>query len=425
MGGFSADESFAVDMDRRDILAEYRDEFFIPSMTHVGGNRPGECVYLAGHSLGLQPRGVRRAIEQTLEDWAQLGVEAHVRGRDPWIPYHEQFRRPLAMLVGAREHEVVAMNALTVNLHLMLATFYRPTRWRWRIVIDEPAFPSDAYAIESHVRWHGFDPARAVVRVGPRPGERILCADDVVAATAAGDVALVWLNAVNYLTGQWLDMGDITKRVRASGAVVGWDLAHAIGNVPLRLHEWGVDCAVWCSYKYLNGGPGAVGGAFVHERHAQASDLPRLVGWWGSEPATRFRMPREFRPCAGADGWQVSNPPILAMAPLKASLALFERAGMELLRRKSEMLTAYAEFMVRETCGERVEIITPADPLRRGSQLSLVVRGGAGPLLQALRREGIVCDVREPDVVRVAPVPLYNTFHDVWRFARALAGALS
>lgn len=410
-------------LDEADTLRALRAEFHIPTVGAIRGrgNDRSACVYLTGNSLGCQPRGAREAVNQELEEWARLGVEGHLRGRDPWLPYHEQFRGPLARLAGGREHEVVAMNSLTVNLHLLMASFYRPTRRRFRIVIEDSAFPSDAYAVASQAAWHGFDPADAVVRLRPRHGESVLRTEDVIDALerVGESVALVLLGAVNYLTGQWLDMGAITAAGRRVGSAVGWDLAHAIGNVPLRMHEWDADFAVWCSYKYLNGGPGAVGGAWVHERHCGNPTLPQWAGWWGNDPATRFRMSPEFIPVPRADRWALSNPPILSLAPLKASLQLFDRATMPALRDKSERLTGLLERLIREWC-RGVEVLTPRETDRRGCQLSLRVPGGRR-VLDRLAEEGIVVDYREPDVIRAAPVPLYNTFHDAWRFASVLA----
>ncbi len=418
-GLFQPDEGFALALDARDPLRSYRERFLIPP-------RPdgSPAIYFCGHSLGLQPRAVRDLVEQELDDWARLGVEAHFQGCTPWYDYHEQFRDRGARLVGARPGEVVMMNSLTVNLHLMLATFYQPTGKRRKLLIDEPAFPSDLYAVQTHLSQRGLDPAEALLSVGPRPGEHLLHEEDVEAILErkGEEIAVVLLGAVNFLSGQWLDVPRLTRAAHERGCVVGCDLAHAAGNVPLSLHEWGVDFAVWCSYKYLNSGPGAVAGCFVHERHGHNLDLPRLAGWWGNDPATRFRMheQRTFIPREGADGWQVSNPPILAMAPLRASLALFDEIGMAALRAKSELLTGYLEYLLDRLPPGAVELLTPREPARRGCALSLRVRQGPREVLAALQEEGVVCDFREPDVIRVAPVPLYNTFHEVWRFARVL-----
>jgi kynureninase len=334
--------------------------------------------------------------------------------------YHEQFRAPLGRLVGATEREVVAMNSLTVNLHLLMASFYRPTPDRFSIIIEDTAFPSDSYAVASQASFHGFDPHRAVVRLRPRVGERVLRTEDVVGLIERERPALVMLGAVNYLTGQWLDMAAITAAGHRAGAAVGWDLAHAAGNVPMRLHDWGVDFAAWCSYKYLNAGPGAIAGAFVHEKHLARTDLPRLCGWWGNDPATRFRMGPDFVPVASADAWSLSNPPIFSLTPLKASLDLFDRATMPALRAKSVRLTSYMESLLAPRRAKGLEILTPAEPSARGCQLSLVVPGMSREIQRRLLERHVVCDFREPNVVRAAPAPLYNSYHDVWRFVREL-----
>jgi len=413
-------EDWARRADERDPLRGYRDRFLIPPASAITGEAGDtqDSIYLVGNSLGCQPRGVREAVEAELDAWAGLGVEAHMRGCHPWYSYHERFRERGARLVGARPGEVVMMNGLTVNLHLMMVSFYRPTRERYRIVIEDDAFGSDSYAVQSQARWHGLDPEDAIVRLRPREGERVVRTEDVEAFLVehSETIALVLLGGVNYLTGQLFDLERITRAGHGIGAVVGWDLAHAAGNVPLQLHDWGVDFASWCSYKYLNAGPGAVAGCFIHERHARNTGLDRLAGWWGNDPETRFRMDRAFRPVQSADAWQLSNPPILSMAPLDVSLEIFDEAGMPALRAKSESLTGFLELLLRDAPG--VSIVTPTDPTRRGCQLSLRFAGDARELHAALGREGVVADFREPDVLRVAPVPLYNTFTDVWRFAQ-------
>jgi kynureninase len=402
-------EAFANEMDAADELTAFRSEFHIPS---ADGQR---VVYLCGHSLGLQPKRATEYVQVELRDWADLAVDAHFRGTNPWYSYHESFAAPLARLTGALPTEVVAMNSLTVNLHLMLTSFYRPTAERHAILIDEPTFPSDRYALESQIRLHGYDPATA-----------LLSAEDIEEAIRArnDEIAVVILNAVNFLTGRYYDVPRIVRLTREFGCVLGLDLAHSIGNVPLQLHDWGVDFAVWCSYKYLNGGPGTVGGCFVHERHAKHTDRPRLAGWWGNDPATRFRMQLEpqFIPKPGADGWQISNPPILAMAPLRASLELFDKAGIDRLRAKSERLTNYLELLLDRLPAGTLTQLTPRDPARRGAMLALEIHERPRELLQTLEAKGIVCDFREPNVIRVSPCPLYNTFRHVWTFAQALGG---
>ncbi|MBO2463691.1 kynureninase [Actinomadura violacea] len=412
-----AAEREALRLDETDPLPSLRGEFLIPPAP--GGAHP-EAAYFAGNSLGLQPKAVAGRLREELDDWARLAVEGHTQARRPWVDYHELLREPAARLVGALPHEVVAMNSLTVNLHLMMASFYRPSGDRTRIVIEDSAFPSDSYAVASQAVHHGLDPVDTVVRLAPRPGEDNLRTEDVLAflEREGGTVALLMLGGVNYLTGQLMDMAAITKAGRAAGAVVGWDLAHAAGNVPLRLHDWDVDFAAWCTYKYLNSGPGAVAGCFVHERHTADPSVPKLSGWWGTEPSVRFRMEPDIAPPASADAWQLSNPPILALAPVLASLEIFDRVGMEALRARSERLTGYLAARLAPLRG--AQVITPDDPAARGSQLSLRV-GDAGELVRRLAEtHGVLADAREPDVVRLAPVPLYCTFHDCHRAAEAL-----
>jgi kynureninase len=447
---FRPDEAFALAMDAADPLRALREEFAIPTLARdvTAGDatvraRDGSAsrptlpdgrvsVYLTGNSLGAMPKRVPDLVQRELEDWARLGVEGHVHGRDPWLPYHEQFRGPLARLVGAAEREVVAMNSLTVNLHLLMVSFYRPTAECFKIIIEDTAFPSDSYAVASQAAFHGHDSARAIVRLRPREGEHTLRTEDIIAAIERERPALVMLGGVNYLTGQWFDMPAITAAGRKAGAVVGWDLAHAAGNVPMSLHDWGVDFAAWCSYKYLNAGPGAIAGGFVHERHldivgrasSPTSRFPRFAGWWGNDPATRFRMGPDFVPVASADAWALSNPPIFSLTPLKASLDLFDRATMPRLREKSLRLTAYLEFLLAPRRAKGLQILTPAEPAQRGCQLSLVIPGMSREIQQRLLSRGVVCDFREPNVVRAAPVPLYNSFHDAWRFVKILDSML-
>lgn len=414
------DESHPFALDADDPLAQYRERFHIP---HKDGK---PVVYLTGNSLGCQPKDVRHLVEQELEDWANLAVNAHFEGRDPWKDYHEQFREPLARLVGAKPDEVVAMNSLTVNLHLLMLSFYRPTRTRYKIVIEDHAFPSDSYAVGSQAALHGYAISDTVTRLKPRPGEHTLRTDDVCERIRAeGDsIALVMIGGVNYLTGQLMDMQTITRAGHDAGCVVGWDLAHAAGNVPMQLHDWNADFAAWCSYKYLNSGPGAIAGAFVHERH-HTTDLPRLAGWWGNDPETRFKMQPGFEPVASADAWQLSNPPILAMTPLKASLAIFDEIGIDRLREKALKITGYMESLIRSRCGDAISILTPEDPSHRGSQLSLVVNTNTAGIRDRLEERGIVADYREPNVIRAAPVPSYVSYHDVWRFVDTLADLVS
>jgi kynureninase len=417
---FEPDEAFARRLDAADPLHSFREQFLLPR--RADGS---PLVYLCGHSLGLQPATARAFVEQELDDWARLGVEGHFRGNTPWYSYHETLRDTGTRLVGALPHEVVFMNSLTVNLHLLMATFFLPWGRRHCILIDEPAFPSDLYAIQSQLRHHGHSPIDSLLPVRPRDGEHVVRMEDVeeILERRGAEIVVVWWNAVNFLNGQFFDLSRLTAAAHRQGCLVGLDLAHAAGNVPLRLHDWNVDFAVWCSYKYLNGGPGAVGGCFVHEIHGRETGLPRLAGWWGNDPATRFRMQLQpdFMPKEGADGWQVSNPPILSMAPLRASLALFDAAGMPALRAKSERLTAYFLYLLDRLPAGRFEVITPRDPARRGCQVSLLVHDRPRELVQALEEAGVVCDFREPNVVRAAPVPLYNTYQDVWAFADVLS----
>lgn len=383
-----------------------------------------EHAYFCGNSLGLMPRSVPDAMAQELKDWGDLAVEGHFHAKNPWFSYHEIFREMGARLVGAIPGEVVMMNSLTVNLHLLMASFYRPTPDRYRILIEKGAFPSDEHAVASQARFYGFDASDAILHITPRKGEDTIREQDIesVLKREGESVALVLLGGVNYATGQLFDMARVTKAGHDAGAVVGFDLAHAAGNAPLRLHEWGVDFAAWCSYKYLNSGPGAVAGAFVHEKHWDA-DYPRFEGWWGNDPSTRFRMGPDFVPGLGAEAWQLSNPPIFAMTPLKESLAIFDRVGMHALRAKSLRLHAYTRMLVEkiseERFGSKLTIVTPSEDSAHGCQLSIRVQG-AKAAQQALMQRGVVADFREPDIVRIAPVPLYNTFADCLRFAWAM-----
>ncbi|MGH7130814.1 MAG: kynureninase [Phycisphaerales bacterium] len=433
------DEGFAREMDLADPLRGCREQFHLPTIGSLARAFPelaghpaaGEaCVYLTGNSLGLQPRGVRGALETELRDWAELGVEGHVHGKHPWLPYHRELREMAARLVGGLPHEVVVMNSLTVNLHLLMVSFYRPTAQRYKIVIEDAAFPSDSYAVGSQADLHGFVPSEAVVRLRPRAGERTLRTEDVVETIRreGSKVALVMLGAVNYSTGQFMDMPTITKAAHEVGAIAGWDLAHAAGNVVLKLHEWNADFACWCSYKYLNSGPGAIAGAYVHERHARDSKLKQFAGWWGNDEATRFKMGPDFSPVPTADRWQISNPPIFSLTPVRVSLEIYDKVGMAALREKSLKLTGYLEWLI-DRVNERkpgaITVATPRDEGQRGCQLSLVVSREAKSFHAALQREGVITDFREPDVVRAAPVPLYNSFHDVWRFGQILKKQLA
>ena len=418
---FSADENFAKQLDAEDSLRHFRDKFHLPL-----GKDGSSLIYFAGNSLGLMPKSARQIVDQELDDWAKLGVDAHLGAETPWYTYHETLREPAARLVGAKPTEVVCMNSLTVNLHLMMATFYKPTAARFKILMEEPAFPSDTYAIKSQILHHGFNPDEALVLARPREGELTVRGEDIEAMLEQhGDqIALVLFAGINFFTGQLFKIREITVLAQKRGCVVGIDLAHAIGNVPLALHDWNVDFAVWCSYKYLNAGPGAVAGVFVHERHATNRELPRLAGWWGNDPSTRFRMQLEpdFVPVQSADSWQISNPPILSMAPLRASLAIFDEAGgMESLRTKSIQLTGYLQFLLDQASTRLFSVITPRGADERGCQLSILVHEHPKELFAALEAAGVKCDFREPNVIRAAPTPLYNKFHEAWRFAGMLS----
>jgi kynureninase len=424
IASWSLDRKTANALDIADPLSRYRSRFHLPIT--VDGNPQ---TYLCGHSLGLQPRNAAVLINEEMLVWQTQAVEAHFNSQRPWLSYHELLTPGLAELTGALPLEVVAMNSLSVNLHLLLTSFYRPTPQRYKILVEAGAFASDRYAVCSQVQLHGFDSAAAVLEIAPRAGEDVLRSEDILALLEreGQSIATVMLPGVQYLTGQLLQMQTITTAAQQQGCVVGFDLAHAIGNVPLQLHDWNVDFAVWCSYKYMNSGPGSIGGAFVHQRHAQRFDLPRLAGWWGHDKATRFAMPHDFKPLPGAEGWQLSNPSILACAPLLASLQLFQEAGMQALRNKSVQLTAYLEYLIVRQLTQHIDVITPADPDARGCQLSLRLkrsRDSARHIHRQLTQQGLICDWREPDVMRVTPVPLYNRHVDVWQFVMALRGLL-
>ena len=417
---YSNNPEFAVHADNNDPLKDFRDQFFFPE---INGKK---ALYFTGNSLGLQPKNTAKNLQNELDDWAKFGVEGHFHARNPWFSYHEWFASPLSRIVGSLPTEVVAMNQLTVNLHLLMVSFYRPTQERFKILCEARAFPSDQYALESQVRFHGFDPEEAIIEIVPRPGEFCLREEDILEAidTHAEELALVMLGGVNYVTGQFFDLAGIAEASKAVGAMVGFDLAHAVGNVPLQLHRWGVDFACWCSYKYLNSGPGGVGGIFVHQKHHNL-DWPRFAGWWGHNKEERFKMEKHFQPILSAESWQMSNAPVLSMAAHKASLEIFEKTDMLQLREKSLQLTGYMEFLLNEISvalkakghsEKSISIITPADPAKRGCQLSVVANGFGKKLHGELMQNGVVSDWREPNVIRFAPVPLYNSFRDVFDF---------
>ena len=420
MPRFEATRQFALELDAADPLRSYRERFFIPQ-TQNGR----QWVYFCGHSLGLQPKTTRAYVNEELEEWARLAVEAHFRARHPWMPYHRFLTEQSAAIVGAKAEEVVVMNSLTVNLHLMMVPFYRPTKQRHRILIERGAFPSDQYALKSQIRFHGLDPSTSLVEIAPRPGENCVRDEDIASLVEReGDsIALILFGGVNYATGQAFDIPRITAAGHAKGCVVGFDLAHAAGNLHLRLHDWGPDFAVWCTYKYLNGGPGSAGACFVHERH-RTTDRPRFAGWWGHKERVRFKMGPQFEATPGAEGWQVSNPPILALAALRASLDIFAEAGMERLHEKSVRLTSYLEFLLEQSVSAKFSVITPSDPQRRGAQLSIRIPRDGKPICEALAAEGVMADWREPDILRVAPVPLYNSYSDAFEFFQTFSAAL-
>jgi kynureninase len=415
---YEATLEYAQGQDTTDTLYPFRERFLFPQ-------HKGEDVrYFCGNSLGLQPKSVSYLMEKELRDWARYGVEGHFKAAYPWFSYHHFFEDRLAKVVGAQKDEVVAMNTLTVNLHMLMLSFYRPQGKRYKILMEAGAFPSDQYAVETQVRMHGYDPEDAIIEITPQEGAYTIEDIDIINAIKEADesVALVMIGGVNYYTGQLFDMENITHAAHSAGAYCGFDLAHAVGNIPLRLHEWNVDFACWCSYKYLNSGPGGVGGAYVHERHGNDPKLFRLGGWWGNEEKTRFKMQKGFVPQKGAASWQISNAPVFNMVAHNASLDIFEKAGMDALREKSILLTGYMEFLLNEITHLPFEIITPADPDRRGCQLSLLFGDRGREVFEALTDSGIVADWREPNVIRIAPVPLYNTYEDCYRFYEVLMG---
>lgn len=412
---FENSKECARELDKQDFLAPYRERFHHPK---VNGQ---QALYFTGNSLGLMPRTARAALEVELSDWSELGVEGHFHGQNPWVNYHELLSPMIAGILGAKENEVVCMNSLTVNLHLLLVSFYRPTPKRFKIISEAKMFPSDRYMLETQARFHGFDPNDAIIEIGPRPGEYEIRLEDIFAAIDENrdELALVFFGAINYFNGQLFDLPAISQAGHDAGAVVGVDLAHAAGNVLLELHDWNIDFAAWCSYKYLNSGPGNVGGVFVHDKHAKNFELPRFGGWWGHDKERRFLMENTFQPMAGAEGWMVSNEPILGLAVKKASLEIFAEVGMPALREKSVRLTGFFEFVLNnifaDSSSVRLRFITPRKTRARGCQLSLKLEGIDKKFFNALLAAGVIADWREPDVIRMAPVPLYNSFEDVFR----------
>lgn len=417
---FENSASFAQTMDQSDALAHFRNKFLFPQQGEKN------MIYFTGNSLGLQPVTTKDAVLQELNDWAAYGVEGHFHAKNPWYSYHEMFASPSAMIVGAKESEVVVMNQLTVNLHLLMISFYRPEGKRKKILFETKPFPSDHYAFESQAKLHGFNPGDVLVEMQPREGELLLRTEDIISQieSLGDELALVCFGGVNYFTGQFFDIAAITEAGHKVGAMVGFDLAHAAGNVPLRLHNDQVDFACWCSYKYLNSGPGGVAGAFIHEKHHSNKELIRLAGWWGHNKSTRFLMTAGFDPIESAEAWQMSNAPVLSMAAHKASLDIFIEAGMDQLRKKSLLLTGYLEFLIEDLNGKtnrNYKIITPSDKNQRGCQLSIIIPGATKQLVTDLANKGVIVDWREPNVIRVAPVPLYNSFTDVYEFVKLLS----
>ncbi|MEJ2113949.1 MAG: kynureninase [Flavobacteriaceae bacterium] len=422
MSNYKLGLDFALGLDQNDELSHYRNQFHIPKDKH--GN---ELIYLCGNSLGLQPKQTKSYIIQELEDWANLGVEGHTEAKNPWLPYHEFLTESMAKVVGAKPVEVITMNTLTANLHFMMVSFYKPTPKRYKIVIEADAFPSDKYAVESQLRHHGFDDKEGLILWKAREGEELLRYEDLetIMEQHGHEIALLMIGGVNYYTGQFFDLKRITKIGHKYGCKVGFDCAHGAGNVELNLHDSGADFAVWCTYKYLNSGPGSIAGAFVHERYANDKTLNRFTGWWSHNKETRFNMRQEFDQLTGAEGWQLSNPPILSLAAIRASLDIFNEVGISKLNEKSKNLTGYFEFLLKQLGENTIRIITPSNPEERGCQLSIQVRDADKSLHKKLTESGVICDWREPDVIRCAPVPLYNSFQDVYEMVERLKEILN
>tara|TARA_B100000401_G_scaffold431915_1_gene368589 strand:- start:3435 stop:4715 length:1281 start_codon:yes stop_codon:yes gene_type:complete len=416
---------FAKELDNKDPLKHYKDKFFMPSF------HKEKVTYFTGNSLGLQPKSTKSFIDQELNDWAKWGVEGHFHAERPWMPYHEFLTEKAAKIVGGKNNEVVVTHSLTTNLHLLMVSFYRPSKKRFKILCEKKAFPSDQYALQSQAKFHGFDPKEAIVEVGPREGEYLIREEDVFnKINELGDsLAMIMIGGVNYFTGQVFPMKEITKAGHAVGATVGFDLAHGAGNIPVSLHEWNVDFAAWCGYKYLNSGPGGSSGYFIHEKHVTNKDLIRFAGWWGHDKNDRFLMPDQFNPIESAEAWQLSNAPVLSQAAHLASLEIFDQVGMEALREKSIQLTGYQEFIINDI-NERnphikLEIITPKDPNKRGCQLSIVAHGQGKAMFEKISNKGVVADWREPNVIRIAPVPLYNSFEDAYNFGKIIEACIN
>jgi kynureninase len=414
---FTATLEFAKQLDQQDPLQKRRDSFYIP-LDESGKPK----IYFTGNSLGLQPKHAQSYIDQEMKDWADMGSKGHLHAQNPWLHYHKLLKKGLAAVVGAQENEVSAMQSLTTNLHLMMTTFFRPTPKRHKILMLRNAFPSDQYAIKSQLRFHGLTETSSLIQIGPKASESIVDIEELYKTIEqhGNEIALILIEGVSYLTGQFFDLKKITELGHQQGCKVGFDLAHAVGNVPLQLHNWNVDFAVWCNYKYLNSGPGSVAGCFVHEKYSAQKDLPRLEGWWGHDESRRFLMEPDFQPMEGVDAWQLSNVPIISAALLRASLAMFDEVGMDALRKKSILLTGYLEFLLKEHCNQKLKIITPSDPNQRGCQLSVAFESGGKAIFDRLITSGVSCDWREPNVIRAAPVPMYNSFEDVYQFVQVI-----
>ena len=418
---FENNIDFAKKLDQEDPLKHFRDKFYIPM---VNGK---DSIYFTGNSLGLQPKTTQEYVLDELEDWANYGVEGHFHARNPWVSYHELFPDLLSEIVGGLPEEIVVMNQLTVNLHILMTSFYRPTKERFKIICEAKAFPSDQYAFASQATIHGLDPEKTIIEVAPREGEHCIHTSDILAAIKehGKETALVLFSGVNYYNGQVFDMEAITKASHEAGAYCGFDLAHAAGNIKLKMHEWNADFACWCSYKYLNSGPGGVSGVFIHQRHMADKKIVRLAGWWGQDKATRFKMEKEFNPIPTAEGWQLSNAPVLSMAAHKASLDIFKDAGMDNLIKKGKMLAGYLKFILEEinnnTTEKIIEVITPQPEMESGCQVSMLMLKDGKNIFEALKKEGVIADWREPNVIRIAPVPLYNSFEDVFKFGEIIS----
>jgi len=422
LSDYKTGHEYAVQQDQLDELSNYREQFHIPK-----DNNGNDWQYFTGNSLGLQPKTTQAYLQQELDDWANFGVEGHFEAKNPWMPYHEFLTESMAKIVGAKPIEVVIMNTLTTNLHLLMVSFYQPTKTKYKIVIESDAFPSDKYAVESQLKFHGFDTTDGLILWKPRKGEELLRIEDLekILEDQGDEIALLLIGGVNYYTGQFLDIKRIAALGHAKGCMVGIDLAHGVGNIQPNLHDSNVDFAAWCTYKYLNAGPGSLGGLFVHEKHAHNKDLKRFAGWWNHNKETRFNMRQPFDVMEGAEGWQLSNPPILSMAAIKASLDMFAKVGMDALRKKSEKLTGYFEFLINALHNDSIKIITPSNPEERGCQLSIQVKNADKSLHKKLTEAHIITDWREPDVIRAAPVPLYNTFQDVYKMVEKLKSILN